>query len=109
MLIQLNITQEDATRIFESHGLEVVNFTTKKDATLHGSTSVAFKSTELVVINPNTRERISLHNATQRLMTRKMATELLWMDKMQVLDALSCQPLELPFKRVFSHHETINL
>lgn len=102
MIIQLSYTSEQAKQLFESHGLQVITDKVVREAKVHGSQTQEFTTTQLVVVNPTTGESVLLENAMQRLIKRKVMMDLIWSDKMEVLDALNCKVVDVPFKECLS-------
>lgn len=100
MKIELSYTDKEAIKIFESYGLSVENDTILGTETIHSSVEVDTEERKLVVINPTTKERVPLQKALHRLINRKMITDLLWMDKMEILDALNCVAPHVPFSEI---------
>ena len=100
MKIELNYSNDQAKQLFESFGLQVVTDKVIHTVPIHGSAEQEFTTTQLVVVNPDTKETILLENALKRLITRKLFADLFWVDKMEVLDALNCKAVKDPFENV---------
>ncbi len=103
MEIKLHYTDDEARKVFEAQGFSVEEDTLVNRIPIHGSNEQHYESSQLIVVNPDTGERILLENAMQRLVKRKMTMDLYWIDKMEVLDALNCKAADSSFKELLNN------
>ncbi len=87
MEIRLFFRDEEIERLFESLGFEVYDELVEGKISEHGRKLP--NESRRVVENPQTGETVSLQCAASRLVQYKMLSELYWVDKMQVFNALN--------------------
>lgn len=103
MKIELEYNEQDAKKLFESFGFEVIIDKVKCAMPKpHGMEAMPETTTGLVVINPDTKDPILLHVAMQRLFQHKMLSDMYFIDKMTVLNAMNCKPVANPFKDILN-------
>ena len=106
MKVELNYSEQDAIKLFEAQGLSVEQDTIVGKEIGHGQSFP--DTTQMVVVNPYTKERVLLSNAMQRLFQHKILSDMYYYDKMAVLDALNCQAVKDPFNKIISKSESTN-